>query len=99
MSKRDQMLHGLMYAVVIVDLQQTDAGAIRPYIDEDQRDLAFGELIEQRLFGAEGHHCYAFYLALEHTADAVRHAPGVIVGRADEDLVAVLYGDVFEALN
>jgi hypothetical protein len=50
------MLNALQYAAVIVDLEEADARTSGSYVDEDQRDFAFGELIEQRFFHTEGHH-------------------------------------------
>src|SRR5882757_11191977 len=64
-----QMLHALQDAVMIVDLEQADARSIRPDVDEDQRHLAIGKLIEQRLFDSEGHDGYAIDFALEHAAN------------------------------
>jgi len=95
----DQMLHALQYAVMVVDLEQADARPVRPDVDEDERHFAFGELIEQRLFDPEGHDGYAIDFALEHAADAVRHAPGFVVGGADEDFVAIGDGDIFKPLD
>jgi hypothetical protein len=93
------VLHRLADAVVVVDLEDADAGAVRADVDEDQRNFAFGELVEQGLFEAEGHDGDAFDFALQHAADAVRHALGIVVGGADQNLVAVFDGDVFKALN
>ena len=76
-----------------------DAWPVRANIDEHERHLALGELIEQGFFEAEGHDGNAFDLALQHAPDAVRHPLGVVVGGADENFVAVLDGDVFKALN
>src|SRR5260370_32120885 len=98
-SQSDQMLHALQYDVMIVDLEQADARSIRTYVDEDQRYFAFGELVEQRLLDPEGHHGYAIDSALEHAANAVRHALGFVVGGADEDLVAIGDGNIFKALD
>src|SRR5258708_30185887 len=95
----EQMLEALQYAVMIVDLEQADARSIRPYVDEDQRYFAFGELIEEGLLDAEGHRGYAIDFALEHAADAVGHALGFVVGGADEDLVAIGDGDIFKPLD
>jgi hypothetical protein len=85
--------------MVVVHFEQTDAGTFGSDVDEDERDFTFGELIEQRLFDAEGHDGNTFDFALEHAANAVGHALGVVVGGADEDLVAVLDGDIFKALD
>ena len=98
-SQRGEMLHALADAVVVVHFEQADAWALRPYVDEDQGNFAFGELIEQGLFDAEGHDGYAFDLALQHAANAVGHAFGIVVGGADEDLVAVFDGDIFKSLD
>ncbi len=89
MSECREMLHALADAVVIVHFEHADAGAFGAHVDKDQRDFAFGELIEQRLFDAEGHDGDAFDLALEHAANAVSHPLGVVIGGADEDLVPV----------
>ena len=94
-----EMLHALPDAVMVVHLEQADTGAFGRDVDKHHWHVAFGELVEQRLFDAEGHHRDALDLALEHAADAVRHAFGIVVGRTDEDLVAVLDGDIFEALD
>ena len=99
MTERGKMLYTLTDAVVVVDLEQTDAIAPGPHIDEDKRDVALGELVEQGFFDAEGHDGDAIHLALEHTTDAVRHAFGVVVGGTDQDLVAMFNGDIFKALD
>src|SRR5580704_555483 len=99
MPQGGEVLHALQYAVVVVDFEHADARSIWPYIDEHQRHFAFGELIEQGLLDPEGHHGYAIDFALEHTANAVRHALGFIVGGADEDLIAVGDGYIFEPLD
>ena len=97
--QRGEMLHALADAVVVIHFEQADARPLRPNVDEDEGHIAFGELIEQRLFDAEGHDGYAFDFALEHAADAMRHSPGIVVGGADEDFVAVFDGDIFESLD
>src|SRR3984957_3661498 len=93
------MLHGLTDAVMVVDFEEAYAWALWSHVDEDERDFALGKLIEERLFDAEGHDGYAVYLALQHAANAVRHAFGVVVGGADEYFVAVFDGDIFESLD
>ena len=57
------------------------------------------ELIEHGLFFAEGEHRDAFHFALEHAAHAGGEHGGIAVGRADQNLVAVGDGDLFEALD
>src|SRR5271170_938056 len=99
MPQCSQMLHTLSYAVVIVHLQHTDAWAQRPHIDKHQGYLTLGQLIEQRLFDAEGHNRDTLNLALQHAADAMRHPLGIIVCGTDQDLVAIFHRDVFKALN
>ena len=94
-----KVLYALPDAVVIVHFEHADAGAFWADVDEDEWNISFGKLIEQRRFDAEGHDGYAVDLALNHAADALVHAVGVVVGRTDQDLVAVLNGDVFEALK
>ncbi len=42
MSEGCQMLHTLTYAMAVVDLEEADAGALRAYIDKDERYFAFG---------------------------------------------------------
>jgi len=71
----------------------------RSHIDKGQRDIAVGQLLQQRLLNAEGHHGHALGLALHHAADAALHALGVVVGGADQDLIALLDGHVLKALN
>ena len=57
------------------------------------------ELIEHRLFFAEGHDGDAFHLALEHAAHAGGQHGRIAVGGTDQDFVAVGYGNLFEALD
>ena len=98
-SQGGQMLHALPDAMVVIHFEQADARPLGPYVDEDQGHVALGELIEQWLFNAEGHNRDAFDFALEHAANAMRHSPGIVVGGADKDLVAVLDGDIFKSLD
>ena len=99
MAQRGQVLHTLADAVVIIDFEQADAGTVRPLIDKHHGDVALGELLQQRLLDAERHHRDSLGLALQHAPDAQRHARRVVVGGADQDLVAILDGDIFESLN
>src|SRR5258707_8141279 len=93
------MLYALPDAMVVVHFEQADAWAPGPYVDKDQGHVAFGELIEQWLFDAEGHDGYALDLALQHATNAVGHSFWIVVGGADEDLVAVFDGDIFKSLD
>ena len=98
-AKGYQMLDGLTDSLLVIDLEDADARAVGTDIDENERNLAFGQLVEKRLLDAEGHHGHALDFALDHSPDAVVHALGVVVGGAHEDFVAVLDGDIFKALN
>jgi hypothetical protein len=62
-------------------------------------NVAMHQLIEHRLFLAEGHHGHAFHLALQHAAHAGGEHGRVAVRRADQNLVSVRHGDLFKALD
>ena len=99
MAERGEVLHALTDAVMVVHLEQADAVAFGADVDEDERNVTLGELVEQWLFDSKGHDGDAIDLALQHAADTVRHAFGIVVGGADKYLVAVLDGDILEALD
>ena len=57
------------------------------------------QLVEDRLFLAEGEHGDALDLALQHAANAAGQHGRVAVRGADQDLVAVGDRDLFKALD
>jgi len=93
------VLHALPDSVMVVHPQQADSRPVRPHIHKHQRHMTVRQLVQQRLFNAEGHHCHAFGLALNHAANATLHPLWIIIGRADEDFISVLDGRVLESLN
>src|SRR3954469_20673618 len=99
MTESGEVLHSLADSVVIIHFEQTYARAVGAVVDKHQWDVALGKLIEERLLNTERHHRPSFRLALQHAADTKRHAARIIIGRADQDFVAGLYGDVFESLD
>jgi len=98
-AESGQVLNSLPDAVLIVNLQKTDAGLIGSHIDKHQRDSAGCQLLEERFFNTEGHDRHAFNFALDHALNAARHPFRVIVGRAHEDFIPVTNGDILESLN
>ncbi len=94
-----EVLYPLPNPVVVIDLQQTDGWPLRSQIDEHQGDVAFRELFQQWLFNAEGHYRDTLDFALQHAANAKRHAFGIIVGRAHQDFVTVSNGNILESLD
>src|SRR5579859_6418266 len=97
-SQRRQVLHSLADPVVVINLEQTDTGPVGPLIHKHERNVALGELLQERLFYSEGHYRNTLGLAFQHTANAKIHAPRIIVSGADQDLVSVLNRYVFESL-
>ena len=68
-------------------------------LGEHDGHAAVRELIEHRLFFAEGHDGDAVDFALQHAARACGQHGGVAVGGADENLIAARDGDLFKALD
>ena len=61
--------------------------------------LSVHQLVQHRLFLAEGEHGNALDLALQHAADTAGEHGRVTVRAADQDLVSVGDGDLFKALD
>jgi len=79
-AQSGQMLHALADSVMIVHAEQADARPLGPHIHKHQGNVAFSELVQQRLLDAEGHHGHAFGLAFDHAANAALHPLGIVVG-------------------
>lgn len=99
MTEDGEMLNAFVDAGVVVDCEDVAEGTRWRGIDEDDGDVVDGETIEEEVFDAEGHDGDAVDFALEHAAGAELHSLGFVVGGADEDLIAMGYGDLFELLN
>src|SRR5580698_8107704 len=61
-AERRQMLYRLPDSVVVIDFENADTRTVGTNIDEDQWNLALGQLIEKRFFDTEGHDCDALHL-------------------------------------
>src|ERR1035441_7338526 len=64
-----------------------------------QRNIPLGKLLEQRFFDAESHDGDAIHITFQHPANAMRHAFRIVVGRTYQNLIAVLDGNLFKALD
>ena len=94
-----EMIDGGVNAGGVVEQDGAGLGVVEVELGQDDGHVAVHELIEHRLFFAEGHDGDAFDLALQHAADAGGEHGRVAVGGADQNLVAVGDGDLFEALD
>jgi len=94
-----EMLNAFVDAGAIVDGEDAVERARGGGVDEDEGDVVGGEAIEEEVFDAEGHDGDAVDLALEHAAGAEFHGLGLVIGRANENLVAARDGDLFELLD
>src|SRR5579859_3624375 len=99
MAKLDEMSHGSVDARGIVQQDGADLGIFQVKLCEYDGHVVDRELIEHRLFTAEGEHGDALHFALQHASYAVGQLVGFAVGGADQDLVAASDGDFFEAGN
>ncbi len=99
MPERCEMLHGFANSLSVVDLENANVRQIGPRIDKHQRKRTLDELLDQFLFDAEGHDGDAVDTALQHAADERLGAGGFVVCGADEDLVALLDGEILELLH
>ena len=99
MAELDKMIDGGVNAGGVIEQDGAGLGIVELELCEDDGHVAVDELIEDRLFFAEGHDGDALDLALQHSADAGGEDDGIAVGRADQNLVAVGDGDLFKALN
>ncbi len=84
-------------SVAIIHPEQTDA-SFWPYIHKNQWHIALGELLQQWFSTPKVITATPSALAPASVGYAQGHAPGIIVGGTDENLVAVLDSDVFKAL-
>ena len=91
-----EVLDGVVYAGLVVDLDAAYAGAGDAGVEEYEGDVAAAEDFDEGVIHLGGHDGYAVDFALEHAGDAELHALGVVVGIGDEDFLAVDYGDVLE---
>ncbi len=99
MAEDGEMLHALVDAGAIVDGEDAVEWARRSGVDEDVGDVFRGEAIKEEVLDAEGHDGDTIDFALEHAAGADFHGLGLVVGGADEDLVAARDGDLLELLD
>ena len=99
MTEDGEMLNGFIDAGVVVDGEDVAEGTCGRGIDEDDGDVVDGKAIEEEIFDAKGHDGDAVDFAFEHAAGAEFHGLGFVVGGADEDFVAVGYGDLLELLD
>src|SRR5665213_2950581 len=99
MTEDGEMLNGFIDAGVVVDCEDVAERTGGRGIDEDDGDVVYCEAIEEEVFYAEGHDGDAVDFAFEHAAGTEFHGLGFVVGGADEDLVAVGYGDLLELLD
>src|SRR5579863_7012453 len=99
MTKGSKMLYGFVNPLCVVDLENTNIRQIGPCIHEHKRKGAIHELLNQFLLDAEGHDGDPVDTALQHTAEQRLSTSSFMVRGADEDLVALLYGQVFELLH
>ena len=74
-------------------------GSSRLELGQHDGHVAVHQLVQDRLFLAEGHHRHAFHLALQHAADAGGQNRGVAVRGTDQNLVSVGHRDLFKALD
>ena len=96
MAEGGEVLHGIVDAGLVVDLDAAYAGGGGSGVEEDEGDVSAAEDFDEGFIHLGGHDGYAVDFALEHAGDAELHALGVVVGVGDEDFFAVDYGDVFE---
>jgi len=92
-------MNGGMNAAGVVKQDGAGLGVVELELGEHDGHVAIDELIEDRLFLAEGHHGHAVHFALEHAADAGGKHGGVAVGGTDEDFVSVGDGYLFKAAD
>ena len=95
----DEMTNGRVNAGGVVEENGAGLGIVELELGEHDGHAAVHELVEHGLFFAEGHHGNAIDLALQHAARACGQHSGVAVGGADENLIAVSHGNLFEALD
>jgi len=95
----DQVLHSGGDACRIVYADAADPRAGRARIQEDERDMAAAEHLDQAIIHLRRHDRDAIDLALQHAPDAGLHTRGIVVGVGDEHLLLVLNGDVLKGLD
>ena len=94
-----EMLNCLSNSAYIVDADVGNAGYVRPYIYEYERDLTIAEVFDQRFFHAKGQDGHAVHPAFDHPAHRGFHAFGIVHGGGQQDLVVIFNGQIFEGLN
>src|ERR1700761_90825 len=93
------MINGGANAGFIVEQNGAGFGVFEAELSQYERDLMKSELIKHRFLFAEGQHGDAFDLALDHAPHAGGENGWIAVRRADENLIAVGNGDLFEVLD
>ena len=99
MSQDGKVLYGLGDSFCVIYRQSAHSLFIGSHVDENQRNSAGGQPIEHRLFDTEGHHRRPLDIALQHAIDDPFHEFGIVTGRANQNLISKIHGDVFKALN
>ena len=93
------MLDGLTDAVEVIDANVAHVRTWRPYIDEDEWDVAQLQIFEEEFLHPESHNGNALDTALNHPPNQTFHALRIVAGRGQHDLVAMLNGNGFKYLN
>jgi hypothetical protein len=99
MAKCGQVLYALPNSVMIIDAQHANIGPLWRHIYKDQRHRAILQLAKERFFCTKGHDSDTLDIAFRHPPNTALHPLRVVIERADQEVVSILEGDLFEALN
>lgn len=99
MAVRCKVLNGLANSMHIINSDIAHSRQRRRNIDEYQRDLPRLQIVEKFLFHTERDDGNTFDAPFDHAAHGESHALGVVNRGCGQDLVIVLDGNVFKALN
>ncbi len=84
-AELDEVIDCRANAGGIVEQNGAGLGSVEPELGQHDGHIVVGQLVEHRLFFAEGEHGYALNLALEHAA----HAGGERCGSLLEELTRI----------
>src|SRR6266702_1654918 len=94
-----EVLDCLPDTLLVVDLDIADLSDRRTNVYKYQWHFAETQVLQQRIFHAEGENSDALHPALDHAPDGTLHALRIVHGLGEQDLVVVLHRDVFEGLH
>ena len=93
------MLQPFLNPLLVININVRAEWAVFAGVHEHGRNVSPRQLDQQCRIRLRGHDCRAIHFALDHPADALRHASGLVVGVCDDDFQTLLHGLVFEMFH